>query len=272
MATGYSTVQEGAWHSGVPTVLRRNRLPTKHRGVKTAVFFLSLPRTSGMIAPFLEVSEVSKYDHIIWDWNGTLLNDVTVCVEVLNQILQQHGKAPITEDYYQTNFDFPVRGFYEGLGFEFPATDYRRLAHDYIDIYRVRQLECPLHDHVASVLASLEAKGLAQSILSAYHGELLREVVIHFGIDHFFTCIHGLDDLYAVSKTDQGRRLLEQLALPPQAVILIGDTTHDAEVARTLGMDCLLVGNGHQHANRLQNCGVPVLDSVAAIPAYLGLR
>ncbi len=214
---------------------------------------------------------MSTYQHIVWDWNGTLLNDVIVCVEVLNQILQQHDKAPITADYYRTHFDFPVRVFYEGLGFKFPETDYSRLAHDYIDIYRVKQRACPLHEHVASVLVSLKAQGLAQSILSAYHGELLREIVKHFGIDHFFTCVNGLDDLYAASKADQGRKLLEQLALPPRTVILIGDTTHDAEVARTLGMDCLLVGNGHQHANRLQNCGVPVLDSVAAIPGYLGL-
>jgi phosphoglycolate phosphatase len=214
---------------------------------------------------------LSTYQHIVWDWNGTLLNDVSVCVEVVNEILEQHRMPLITTDYYRTHFDFPVKAFYEGLGFAFASTDYSRLADDYIAIYRIKQLTCPLHAHAARVLALLQANRIEQSILSAYHGELLREVVGHFGIAEFFTRIQGLDNLYAASKISQGQKLMEQLMLPPDSVILIGDTTHDAEVARALGVDCLLIGNGHQHAERLQHCGTPVLNSLAALPDYLGL-
>jgi len=214
---------------------------------------------------------LSTYQHIIWDWNGTLLNDVSVCVDVANEILEQHGKPFITTEYYRAHFDFPVKAFYEGLGFAFASTDYSRLADDYIAIYRTKQLTCTLHGHAAQVLALLRANQIQQSILSAYHGDLLREVVGHFGITDFFTHIQGLDNLYAASKITQGQKLMEQLAVPAQTVLLIGDTTHDAEVARALGVECLLIGNGHQHTDRLQNCGVPVLESLAALPDYLNL-
>jgi phosphoglycolate phosphatase len=214
---------------------------------------------------------VSKYQHIIWDWNGTLIDDVSVCVEVVNEVLQRHGKPPITVDYYRSHFDFPVQHFYEALGFRFESTDYSRLADDYIGIYRIKQLDCTLHAHATSVLDRLNARGLGQSILSAYQGDLLRQVVDHFDISERFTSIQGLDDLYAASKTSQGHKLMERLGLPAADLLLIGDTTHDAEVAGALGIDCLLVGNGHQHAERLQHCGVPVLNSLAALSDHLGL-
>ena len=49
-----------------------------------------------------------NYKHIVWDWNGTLLDDAWLCVEVLNQMLSQRGRAAITLEFYRQHFKFPV--------------------------------------------------------------------------------------------------------------------------------------------------------------------
>ena len=60
-----------------------------------------------------------KYKHILWDWNGTLLDDRWLCVESINKILKKRKMPPILEKTYRKTFCFPVMKYYESLGFDF---------------------------------------------------------------------------------------------------------------------------------------------------------
>lgn len=81
-------------------------------------------------------------------------------------------------------------------------------------------------------------------------------------IDQYFIAVAGLGDHYAVGKVERGKELLEELKLEPDSVLLIGDTIHDYEVSRELDCKCLLVANGHQDIDRLQKCGVDIIDDL----------
>ena len=207
-------------------------------------------------------NHATTYKHIIWDWNGTLVNDNQVCAQVLNTILAKYGKPPTTFAQYRRAFGFPIAAFYEGLGFDFSRESYDEIADDYINIYARRQFECQLHAGVSQVLQDCRDLGLGQSILSAYNQTMLEEAVHCFQISRYFTNVIGRQDFHAKSKIHLGRTLIRSLGISPQQVVIIGDTTHDFEVARDLRTHCLLIGNGHQHPDRLQPCGVPVLESI----------
>ena len=56
-----------------------------------------------------------KYDTIIWDWNGTLLNDVDMCINCMNQLLQPRNIALLDHKKYQEVFTFPVQDYYEKM-------------------------------------------------------------------------------------------------------------------------------------------------------------
>lgn len=58
-------------------------------------------------------------DHIIWDWNGTILNDVDHAVAMMNTLLVEHNLPLIDREYYREIFDFPVLHYYQKLGFNF---------------------------------------------------------------------------------------------------------------------------------------------------------
>lgn len=122
------------------------------------------------------------YAHIIWDWNGTLLDDAPICVQVLNRVLAKYGKPPTTLARYRAQFGFPVEDYYRRLGFDFSVESYDAVADDYIALYRLRQFECPLHDGVPEVVDHCLRAGITQSILSAYQHDLLTEAVRHFGL------------------------------------------------------------------------------------------
>jgi len=215
------------------------------------------------------VYALGKYRHIIWDWNGTLLDDARTCVEVLNELLRRRGRGPVTYQEYRRDFDFPVKDYYIRLGFDFTVESYEALAYEYIDAYHDRQFECSLHDGAVDTLQSCKDLGLTQSILSAYQQDLLEEITQYFRIKDFFLKIAGLNDRYAHSKIDIGRQLLAELGFNGRQVLLIGDTLHDYEVAKVITADCILIANGHQRRQKLQDCDAMVLNSLAQIPAIV---
>ena len=73
-----------------------------------------------------------KYKHILWDWNGTLLDDMWLCVESLNRILKKRERPPLDEKTYKETFSFPVKKYYETLGFDFSVGVLIQLPHTYI--------------------------------------------------------------------------------------------------------------------------------------------
>jgi phosphoglycolate phosphatase len=208
------------------------------------------------------MSDLNKYKHIIWDWNGTLLDDVEVCVQILNNILAEYNFPPLTIPKYQKHFDFPVIKFYQYLGFDFEAVSFDLIANMFIDQYNIKRFECKLHARALEVLDLLRSKGCELSILSAYQQNMLEELVKFCKVDDYFTHIVGLGDYYAAGKVQSGKLLVEKLDHSPADVLLIGDTIHDFEVAKTIGVDCILIAGGHNSKERLESCNTPTLDSL----------
>ena len=198
------------------------------------------------------------YRHIIWDWNGTLLDDMALCVEVLNQTLRDHGLAAIDARRYRDEFGFPVRDFYHRLGLSFDREPYEDFAVRWLAIYDRRRDTCALQADVPLVLERLRQAGLAQSVLSAYPQTGLDQMIARHGLAGYFAQVLGRPNALADGKLAQGRELVARLDLDPREVLVVGDTTHDHEVARGLGSDALLLSCGHQSRGRLLSTGAPV--------------
>ena len=147
---------------------------------------------------------LQQYRHIIWDWNGTLINDARLCLEIVNELLSKRGKRPITFQEYQSQFDFPVEDFYTRVGFDLSAEPFDSLASEYVGKYNERRFECNLQDHALNVLKSFHSRGFKQSLLSAYHKPRLKEAVDFFEIRPFFTEIIGLGNHHAMGKVAEG--------------------------------------------------------------------
>lgn len=201
----------------------------------------------------------ARYQHIVWDWNGTLLNDAWLCIEVLNGILQKRGRAHISEEIYRQNFGFPVIRFYEFLGFDFAADSFERVSREFIDSYESRWLgECVLHNATNETLQQLSRSGLTHSVLSAAEQQALETGISHYGLSHHFVRLIGADNIYANGKIERGQQWIQELNTPKEQVVLIGDTLHDHEVAQAMGIDCILLAHGHHSAERLSQTGAPI--------------
>jgi phosphoglycolate phosphatase len=207
------------------------------------------------------MNSLCKYKHIIWDWNGTLLDDAWLCVEVINRILTAKGMKTTTLSEYQEHFDFPVVNYYMKLGFDFGVSGFDEIARQYIRDYESQLGRCRLQDGAVAIIEKFRDEEFCQSVLSACQLNSLNSALEAFGLKTFFESIAGLDDYYAHSKVDIGKKLLKNIGASPEKVLLIGDTTHDYEVSRQMGIDCVLIPAGHQSKRRLLACGAKVCDS-----------
>lgn len=206
-----------------------------------------------------------KYRHIIWDWNGTLLDDVDICVETINSLLVKRDIPAITRDHYHTIVDFPIKGYYEKLGFDFSTDPFEDLSVEYMNKYDIDCRCCKLQNGAEDLLNAFAAAGTTQSILSASSQDSLEQIIDYFNIGRYFIRLVGLDNIYAYSKVENGKRWIGSLGIDPGEVLLIGDTIHDYEVSQAIGSDCLLVACGHHKREKLESCGVRVYDSLTDI-------
>jgi len=205
------------------------------------------------------------YKHIMWDWNGTLLDDSWMSVMVINETLAKRSMPTIDKDHYQKIFGFPVIDYYRRLGFDFIDESFEVVGTEFIDGYERHKYEVKLHDDVEHVLKTLIQTGVSHSILSAYKQSTLDELVEHFGLTDLFVKIVGLNNHYAHSKVDNGIQWMAELSMDSSEVLFVGDTEHDFEVAEAIGVDCVLIPGGHQTREALNNTGATILDKISDI-------
>ena len=209
------------------------------------------------------VLDLDRYRHVIWDWNGTLLDDVDAARLVVDAMLRRRGLPGLSRERYHELFDFPITEYYRNAGFDFERDPFPQLADEFHEGYDAAGGDMALHSGAPRALELVRARGAEQSVLSAAHQPRLEAQVELFGVRDQFVGLVGIDDHHAGSKVEHGRRWLATLGLPPAAFVMIGDTMHDHQVANELGIDCLLIADGHQPRWRLEECDVRVVDSLA---------
>ena len=200
---------------------------------------------------------------IVWDWNGTLLNDVNLNCAIMNRMLRKRGKAPVPSlEEYRRIFGFPIKDYYERAGFDFGEENYETVADEYMALYRRDSMECRLFPGTRQVLSDFKHSGVRQVILSASQQDCLLEQIDRLKIRGAFDEVLALNHCLAYSKAELAEEWMEQNRLYGEDLLFIGDTLHDYEVSRRVGAPCLLVAAGHQDKERLLACGCPVTDDI----------
>lgn len=199
---------------------------------------------------------------VIWDWNGTLLDDTLLCLNTINQLLDERNLNTIDEVKYRQLFGFPVKDFYVEIGFDFTKESFEDLSVQYMGIYMEGLKKAPLAYTATYALKRVRKKGKLQYILSAMEKPDLVDSLIKKGIKSYFSKVYGNVNKLGEGKIAIGKSLIENEQLIPGDTLIVGDTIHDYEVAQELGCQVILVSSGHQDSKRLKSLGVPVVQGL----------
>jgi phosphoglycolate phosphatase len=206
---------------------------------------------------------------IIWDWNGTLLNDVDYTIGCMNKLLARRDMPRLQRERYRRIFGFPVEQYYQRLGFDFTQESFAELSQEFIDHY-YRDLTVPEpHEGAQELVSDLNEAGVAQCILSAMEMEPLRHQLASNGFLDTMAYVQGLDHSHATSKVEEGEQLLERLDQPAERILYIGDTFHDLEVGEALGLETVILTYGHQAPDMFHRHKQSKLRDVGDLRHYL---
>ena len=206
------------------------------------------------------------YTHILWDWNGTLLNDVSIAIECVNALLTKLGRPHTDLAEYHAMMDVPLRKYYENLLGDPLPISYEECTRIFQENYALRAHRATLTTGAPEMLEYLQQCGIRQYIVSAFEKTRLLKSVRSFGIADYFTEISGDDDIHVGSKSLRAARIVA--GIDPTRVLYIGDTKADFITAREVGCDCILFSGGHQPAAVLRTFGCPVMDSLCDLRKY----
>lgn len=207
-----------------------------------------------------------KYSCIIWDFNGTIADDLSISIYAINQVLNRRGLPIIKDtDAYRKVFGFPVREYYKRLGIDLKAEPYEVPAKEWVDAYTAGISEIVPVAGVQEVLQKIQDAGIMQIILSASEENMLHKMLGQLQFNTFFDKILGAQDIYGSGKAGIAEKFAKESDLDLSGALFIGDTDHDAAAAEVLGCDCLLYSGGHMAADKLMSCGFPVINQMSEV-------
>lgn len=205
------------------------------------------------------------YKTIIWDWNGTLLNDLELSLHSVNILLEERNLPRLSVEKYKDIFGFPIIDYYIKAGFNFEQEPFEVPAKQYVKLYASGASELKLFPDVVETLSYLKENNYQLIVLSAMKDDNLKLMINNLNIAHFFDGIFGIKDNYAREKVTIGKQVIEKLNLNPEECVMIGDSLHDAEVAEQCGFDCILYSGGHVSKERLKTKGHRIVERLSDI-------
>lgn len=207
-----------------------------------------------------------KYQLIIFDWDGTLMDSIDKIVLCMQKASVQEGLVAPTRHAVKNIIGLSLFNAVVKL---FPHLD-TDSHHCLVEAYRQQyqqhhHVETPLYDGVKSLLENLKAQGyqLAVATGKARHG--LNHMLEITDSLHLFSATICADE--ANSKPDplMIQLLLEELQIESTQALMIGDSIYDLEMANNAGVDCLGVSYGVHGINDLQRAGpIAIVDHLAA--------
>ncbi len=195
---------------------------------------------------------LKNIDHVIWDWNGTLFNDMDTVMVALSQIMTKYSLKPLSREQYLEHFGFPIVDFYKKVGFNLTDVDFNTVSEEFHKVYAEHIHLSQIFTGAENTLSLVKKLNLKQSVLTAAFQNHIEYWLNKYNLEKYFDHVFGLSDKLAHSKMARGEELMRASGSTPERTLLLGDTDHDLEVGQHLGVKVILLTQGHQCPQRLK--------------------
>ena len=195
---------------------------------------------------------------VAFDWNGTLFADTIACFEADNHMLQKLGLKPITIKTFREKFAVPVVNFYASLGLNKEqllkgAKINEQIFHQY---YEQRAAKIRTRQHTRQVLDWLNKNKIESIIFSNHTLQGITKQLERLKISQFFSSILANTELDTSFKENTKEKKLkyyiESRGLKFNQALVIGDTTEEVTIGKSLGIVTVALTGGYNSTPRLK--------------------
>lgn len=184
------------------------------------------------------------FRNLIFDWSGTLVDDIGPVIEATNAVLGKYGIAPYDREGFRREFRLPYREFYAEI---LPGVSLEELESHFRPAFDAAISPVTVLPHAREKLEWARARGLRMFVLTSMDATAFARQLDEFGMRHYF------EETYAgvLDKRDLIERIIETHALLKEETAFVGDMTHDVETAKHGGIASIAVLTGYHHAEVL---------------------
>ena len=216
------------------------------------------------------MSEAQRFRLLVFDWDGTLADSTAIIAGAIQQACTDLG-LPVPDD--------TAARYVIGLGLAdamrhvaptLPLAEHPRLSERYRHHYLVRDPEIPLFEGAREMLDELDARGFLLAIATGKSRVGLARALAQQGLAHRFFASRCADEGFPKPHPDMLLALMDRCGTEPGETLMIGDTTHDLELARNAGASAIAVTYGAHGADGFAGFApLATVSSVAELRAWL---
>jgi phosphoglycolate phosphatase len=199
------------------------------------------------VLPFCQLnSRVIR--NIIFDWSGTLVDDLPAVLMASNYVLTQAGKSPMSIEQFRAEFQLPFQKFYDRHTPDVPMAQLEEWFHT-----KFRQSQDSVNElpHARKFLEFCRANKFRTFLLSTIHSEHFKVQCSVTGFDAFLD--RPYTDVW--DKREKIHEILSENDLKPDETLFIGDMEHDIATAKHGGIHSCAVLTGYNTLEQLRAAG-----------------
>jgi len=209
-----------------------------------------------------------RFDLLIFDWDGTLADSTGIIAQALQLACRDVGCAVPDDEAARYVIGLGLADASRHVAPALESTDYPRLSARYREHYLAREAEIPLFAGARSLLADLRARGYRLGVATGKSRVGLDRALVFHTLQEAFDATRCADEGRPKPHPDMVLHLLSRLQIAPERALMIGDTTHDLQMAANAGIHGLAVTHGAHRVDRLREIAslgaVDSLDDVRA--------
>ena len=205
--------------------------------------------------------------HIIWDYNGTVLDDVDTAVAAVNLMLKDRSLPPTDKETYKNDLVMPLENYYATVGIH--NADIPVLSIEFRERSEQNAHLSKIADGFYEAVTVAKDKGIKNILMSSLFCDYLESEVDKYGIRKYFDAVMGMKDTSVGSKYGMALKYITDNGIDPKNVLFIGDLISDAQTAEKIGAECILVPLGHNSKSRCEKTGATVCETLEGITKYL---
>lgn len=180
------------------------------------------------------------YCNLIFDWSGTLVDDLGPVVEATNAVLQYHGIEPLDREGFRRRFRLPYRDFYEEL---LPGVELTVLEAMFRPAFEGARSKVVVLPHAREELEWCRQRGLRCFVLTSMDSTAFERQLDEFELRPYFEATYA----GVIDKRELIHQVLERHGLLASETAFVGDMTHDVDTARHGGISSIAVLTGYNH-------------------------
>lgn len=211
-----------------------------------------------------------RYDLLIFDWDGTLMDSAGTIVACIQQSSADLGWPVPSREAASHIIGL---GLKEAVATLFPdkdESDIPLLVERYRYHYLSQDHEIQLFEGARELIEDLHRGGHLLAVATGKARRGLDRAFGHTGLEPYFHASRTADETFSKPHPAMIEQLLEELTVAPERALMIGDTSHDLEMARNAGIDSLAAGYGAHPAEQLADYGpVALCASFAELAEWL---